>query len=197
MEWWNERYTREPFAYGKEPNDFLKEFWSLIPMGKVLCLAEGEGRNAVFLAKQGYQVTAVDQSRVGLAKAQTLAAENGVEIKTAASDLKDFVIQPGDWQGIVSIWAHIPRLMRADLHKRSVAGLVSGGLFLLEAYSPQQLGKGTGGPPDLSLLMDLAEVRLELSGLNFVHSLEKDRPVIEGKFHNGMGSVIQIVGKKP
>ncbi|MBL8024535.1 MAG: methyltransferase domain-containing protein [Elusimicrobia bacterium] len=197
MEWWNERYTREPFAYGKEPNDFLKEFWSLIPMGKVLCLAEGEGRNAVFLAKQGYQVTAVDQSRVGLAKAQTLAAENGVEIKTAASDLKDFVIQPGDWQGIVSIWAHIPRLMRDDLHKRSVAGLVSGGLFLLEAYSPQQLGKGTGGPPDLSLLMDLAEVRLELSGLNFVHSLEKNRPVIEGKFHNGMGSVIQIVGKKP
>lgn len=197
MNFWNERYQGKDFVYGKDPNNFLKSSSPQIPAGKVLCLAEGEGRNAVFLARQGYEVTAVDQSAIGLAKAQVLATENGVEIKTVTADLSQFEIQPGAWNGIVSIWAHLPSLVRADLHKRCVTGLVSGGVFLLEAYSPHQLGKGTGGPENVDLLMDLEKVKEELSGLVFFHAQELLRPVQEGKFHNGISSVIQIMGKKP
>lgn len=197
MNFWNERYQGTDFAYGKDPNDFLKSSFSQIPMGKVLCLAEGEGRNAVFLARQGYAVTAVDQSPVGLKKAQGLAAQNCVEIKTVTADLSQFEIQPDAWNGIVSIWAHLPSLVRADLHKRCVTGLASEGVFLLEAYSPHQLGRGTGGPENIDLLMDLEQVKKELSGLVFVHAQERVRPIQEGKFHNGMSSVIQILGKNP
>ncbi len=194
---WDERYSKKEPTYGWEPNDFLREGISRIPPGKVLCLAEGEGRNAVFLATQGYDVTAVDQSAVGLAKAQGFAAERGVAIKTGQSDLARFEIQPGAWQGIISIWAHVPSLVRGDLHKRCAAGLASGGLFLLEAYSPKQMGRGTGGPSDLDLLMDLAVVRRELAGLQFEIACERERDVQEGPFHNGVGSVIQILAKKP
>ena len=197
LNFWDERYSKKEPTYGWEPNDFLREGISRIPPGKVLCLAEGEGRNAVFLAKQGYDVTAVDQSAVGLAKAQGFAAERGVTIKTVQSDLARFEIQPGAWQGIISIWAHVPSLVRGDLHKRCVAGLAPGGLFLLEAYSPKQLGRGTGGPSDLDLLMDLSVVRRELAGLQFEIACERERDVQEGPFHNGVGSVIQILAKKP
>lgn len=197
LNFWDERYSKKEPTYGWEPNDFLREGISRIPPGKVLCLAEGEGRNAVFLAKQGYDVTAVDQSAVGLAKAQGFAAERGVAIKTVQSDLSRFEIQPGAWQGIISIWAHVPSLVRGDLHKRCVAGLAPGGLFLLEAYSPKQLGRGTGGPSDLDLLMDLSVVRRELAGLQFEIACERERDVQEGPFHNGVGSVIQILAKKP
>ena len=197
LNFWDERYSKKEPTYGWEPNDFLREGISRIPPGKVLCLAEGEGRNAVFLAKQGYDVTAVDQSAVGLAKARGFAAERGVAIKTVQSDLSRFEIQPGAWQGIISIWAHVPSLVRGDLHKRCVAGLAPGGLFLLEAYSPKQLGRGTGGPSDLDLLMDLSVVRRELAGLQFEIACERERDVQEGPFHNGVGSVIQILAKKP
>jgi SAM-dependent methyltransferase len=96
---WNERYSKPGFAYGKEPNDFLASESKKIPRGKVLCLAEGEGRNAVFLAQQGYQVTAVDQSSVGLEKTRILAMEKGVEVRTVEADLQDFEIEKDTWDG--------------------------------------------------------------------------------------------------
>lgn len=197
MNFWDERYSQKEYAYGKEPNVLLREYYSHIPQGNVLCLAEGEGRNAVFLATHGHHVTAVDQSAAGLTKARALATERGVKVTTVQSDLETFDIQTGAWQGIVSIWAHVPSLARAALHKRCVAGLAPGGVFLLEAYSPKQLEKGTGGPTDLDRLMDLSAVREELAGLHFIVSREIERDVQEGTFHNGIGSVIQILAQKP
>lgn len=106
---WDERYTEEGFAYGTEPNDFLKAEYSRIPKGgRVLCLAEGEGRNAVFLARQGYAVTAVDQSAVGLQKAKNFAAEHDVDITTEVANLADYELGTEAWDGIVSISAHVP-----------------------------------------------------------------------------------------
>lgn len=194
---WDERYARAGFAYGREPNDFLKGVFSHIPRGRVLCLAEGEGRNAAFLAREGFAVTAVDQSAVGLAKARALAAERGVDIKTVQADLSGFEFAPGHWQGIVSIWAHLPSAVRSNLHQRCVAGLAPGGVFLLEAYSPRQIGKGTGGPPEVDLLMDVETVKRELAGLHFVLAHERERDVREGIFHNGISSVVQILAVKP
>jgi SAM-dependent methyltransferase len=194
MDTWDERYGAAAYYYGTAPNDFLRERCSAIPHGgDVLCLAEGEGRNAVFLAQQGFRVVAVDQSAVGLKKAGQLATERGVRIETIVADLDGYRIEAGRWDGIVSIWCHLPAGLRAAVHRQVVAGLKIGGVFLLEAYTPAQLRYGTGGPRTADLLPTLAELRKELAGLDFVHAEERERTVHEGKGHTGPSAVVQLV----
>ncbi|MCB0943304.1 MAG: class I SAM-dependent methyltransferase, partial [Mycobacterium sp.] len=142
---WDARYQGDDFVYGTAPNDFLRDQITRLPVGKVLCLAEGEGRNAVFLAERGFTVTAVDMSPVGLEKARRLAEQRGVALDTVVADLADFRLEPGAWDGIVSIFAHMPPAARRHLHHEVVAGLRPGGVFVLEAYRPEQLDYGTGG----------------------------------------------------
>lgn len=194
---WNERYDTEEFVYGREPNAFLAGVSAMMPPGDVLCLAEGEGRNAVFLARQGHRVLAVDSSAVGLSKAARLAEEHGVRIETLTTDLADLVIEPGRWDAIVSIFCHVPPPVRRVLHRQAVAGLRPGGLFVLEAYTPAQLELRTGGPPTIELLMTLADLREELAGLEFLQAREIERDVVEGRLHTGRGAVVQIVARKP
>jgi SAM-dependent methyltransferase len=195
---WDERYGAEAYYYGTEPNDFLRERMGLIRLGgDVLCLGEGEGRNAVYLAVHGYEVVAIDQSAVGLGKAELLAASKGVRITTVHADLADYRIAPSRWDGIVSIWCHLPRTLRAEVHQQVVAGLKPGGIYLLEAYNPAQLSFKTGGPPTADLLPTLVELRQELDGLEFVHALERERIVQEGKAHHGRSAVVQVVARKP
>ena len=189
---WNERYSEQGFAYGTKPNDFLQANINSLTKGKTLCLAEGEGRNAVFLAMHGSDVTAVDLSSVGLEKAQRLADENGVAIKTIVADLSDFEIEENSWDTIVSIWAHVPAIVRRSLHTKVVAGLKPKGTFLLEAYTPKQVEFGTGGPK-IDLTMSLEMLRQELSPLRFEISQEIEREVQEGKYHNGHSAVVQIL----
>ncbi|MSM38982.1 MAG: methyltransferase domain-containing protein [Geobacter sp.] len=193
---WNERYSQPGYIYGTKPNDFLVSMSGAIPPGRVLCLAEGEGRNAVFLASCGYEVVAVDSSEVGLEKAQQLAVEQGVTITTVLADLRDYPIEPASWEGIVSIFCHLPRELRVPLHSAVVRGLKPGGVFILEGFTPQQLGRGTGGPPNVELLMSLADLRTELAGLKMVHACEIVREVVEGTYHTGLASVVQIVGAR-
>lgn len=194
---WDERYSEEAFAYGTEPNTFLAEQAGIIKKGgSVLCLAEGEGRNAVWLAQQGYRVTGVDSSSVGLNKAQQLASKRGVSIETVCTDLADYHIEPDSWDAIVSIFCHVPAPLRKRLHSEAVAGLKPGGVLILEAYRPKQLEYGTGGPPVADLMMQLDELRQELAGLDLVHAGEVDREVIEGKYHTGMAAVVQLVARK-
>jgi SAM-dependent methyltransferase len=190
---WNERFAEPEHAYGTEPNDFLREWAGRVPMGKVLCLAEGQGRNAVYMAEQGYEVTAVDASDVGLARARELAAERGVHIETCHADLNDFVIEPRQWQGVVSVFCHLPDALRRRVHTNVVKGLAPGGVLILEAYTPAQIALNTGGPRDASLCMQLDELREELQGLRIVHALETEREIIEGKYHYGTGAVVQVV----
>ena len=193
---WDERYSTEEYAYGKAPNSFLKENYSVIPKGKVLSLAEGEGRNAVFLATQGYSVTAVDASQVGLNKAQKLAAESGVAIEVVHADLADFDIGESRWDGIVSIFCPLPSVLRKDLHKRVVAGLKRHGVFLVEAYTPEQLRHGTGGGKSADTMMTKESLLLELDGLKFIHLMELERNVVEGIYHTGLGAVVQAIAVK-
>lgn len=156
---WNERYSQAEYVYSKNPNDFLVEVVQQIPKGQVLCLADGEGRNGVYLAQQGCRVTAVDASPVGLEKARKLAAERSVEIETIVADLAEFPIQPNAWDAIVSIFCHLPSIIRANIHRQVVAGLRSGGVFVLEAYTPRQLEFKTGGPPNADLTMELTTLQ--------------------------------------
>ncbi|MFO0796126.1 MAG: class I SAM-dependent methyltransferase [Gemmataceae bacterium] len=191
---WNERYAQPGFAYGTEPNEFLVSAAGGIPVGPVLSLGEGEGRNAAYLAGLGHRVVAVDQSEVGLAKARQLAEGRGLSLETVCADLAEFAIEPGEWAGIVSIFCHLPRRVRAPLYARAVRGLRPGGVLVLEAYTPAQLGRGTGGPGDADLLVTLSDLAEELAGLEFVHALELDREVREGSYHTGVASVVQVVG---
>lgn len=194
---WDQRYGEEGFAYGTEPNDFLVQVADLIPPGRVLCLAEGEGRNAVFLAARGHEVLAVDQSPVGLEKARRLAAQRGVTIETCASDLARFEFAPSRYAGIISIWAHLPPGVRRVVHEKCVEALIPGGLMVLEAYTPAQIGRGTGGPSDPAFCMGAGNLRDELRGLDFEMLVERERHVAEGKYHNGSSAVVQMVARKP
>ncbi|MEA5573534.1 class I SAM-dependent methyltransferase, partial [Calothrix sp. UHCC 0171] len=184
------------YIFGKNPNDFLREVIQQIPKGLVLCLAEGEGRNAVYLAQQGCRVTAVDASCVGLEKAQKLAAERSVEIETIVADLANFSIQPNSWDAIVSIFCHLPPSLRANIHRQVVSGLRSGGVFVLEAYTPRQLEFKTGGPPNADLMMELTTLQQELDGLEFKQSAEVEREIQEGLFHQGHSAVVQLLAVK-
>jgi 2-polyprenyl-3-methyl-5-hydroxy-6-metoxy-1,4-benzoquinol methylase len=193
---WNSRFAQPGFAYGESENDFLKESIQLLPNGKILSLGEGEGRNAVYLAKQGYDVTAVDYAEVGLEKAQKLAKQNGVTIKTIQADLTEFKFDQNSWQGIISIYFHIHKDDRRRIHKKCVSALAPNGVFLMESYSLDQLKFGTGGPKNSDLLIDLDEVILELEGLDLEIARVTERDIFEGNFHTGRGSVVQIVGIK-
>ena len=194
---WNDRYSSAEFYYGTEPNDFLKASASLIPpRGKVLCLAEGEGRNAVYLATLGYSVTAVDQSEAGLKKLKGLADHHQVTIETVVADLSEFVILEDYWDSIISIWCHVPALLRQRLHVSVVKGLKSGGLLILESYHPRQLEFKTGGPPTADLMMTKSGLETELKGLQFKVLQEIDRDVQEGKGHSGMSAVTQCLAFK-
>jgi len=193
---WNERYSQAEYVYGKNPNDFLVEVVQQIPRGRVLCLADGEGRNGVYLAQQGCQVTAVDASPIGLEKARKLAAERSVAIKTIVADLAEFPIQPDAWDAIVSIFCHLPPTIRAHVHRQVVTGLRSGGVFVLEAYTPRQLAFKTGGPPTADLTMELATLQQELKGLEFNHAVELERDIQKGLFHRGRSAVVQVVAVK-
>lgn len=193
---WDERYSVEHYVYGTNPNNFLEENVSFIPKGKVLTLAEGEGRNAVFLAKQGFTVTAVDASRVGLEKAKKLAQENKVTIDFVHADLEQYLIGENQWDGIVSIFCPLPSVARKKLHKKVVAGLKKNGVFLLEAYTPQQLKHGTGGGSCADTMMSKESLSVELSGLKFLHLKELERKIIEGVYHTGLSAVVQAIAVK-
>lgn len=193
-EFWNQRYGKPEFAYGTEPNEFLVRFApSVLPRGRVLCLADGEGRNGVWLARQGFDVTSVDIAAAGMEKARRLAADCGVAIATEVADLAHFDLGCAAWDGIVSVFAHLPPAVRCDLHARCAAALTPGGVMLYEAYGKGQLGRGTGGPPDVELLVTRDDVAQEFPGCRILHSFQGLREVVEGRHHTGIGEVVQFV----
>ncbi len=195
---WNARYAEAGWAFGTEPNDFLREHAAALPAGgRVLCLAEGEGRNAVHLAGLGHDVLAVDRADVGLAKARALARERGTDIATVVADLANFPLESDAWDGIVSIFAHVEPDVRRRLHAQVPGALRRGGVLLLEAYTPSQVERDTGGPPDATRLMTLELLRAELPGLVFERAREIERDVIEGRYHTGRASVVQLVARRP
>ena len=194
---WDARYAETGWAFGLEPNDFLREQVAALPArGRVLCLAEGEGRNAVWLAQQGFDVTGVDTSGVGLAKARALAESRGVTIATIVADLATFDPGVEAWDAIVSIFAHVPADVRRRVHAAIPRALRPGGVLLLEAYRPSQLAQGTGGPPDDARMLDLDRLRAELGTLTWTLAREVERDVIEGRYHTGRAHTVQLVARR-
>ncbi|MCY1036067.1 class I SAM-dependent methyltransferase [Corallococcus sp. BB11-1] len=195
---WDARFSSEAYVYGTQPNDFLVDMAPRLPPGgRVLSLGEGEGRNSVYLASLGHAVTAVDASRVGLQKSQRLAAERGVFIETIVSDLADFTFAPEAWDAAVAIFCHLPPALRRKVHQSLVRSLRPGGIVLLEAYTPAQLGFRTGGPPVTELLYTAEALREDFAGLELPVLREMTREVREGTLHTGPAAVVQLVGRKP
>lgn len=193
---WDERYSGEDYAYGTEPNDFLRAVAPRLPVGRTLCLGEGEGRNAVFLAGLGHEVTALDGSAVGLAKTRRLAESRGVAVWTLHTDLAQYTVEPEAWDVVVSVFCHLPPDLRRRVHEEVVAGLRPGGVFVLEAYTVRQLDLATGGPATAEMMMGLGGLREELAGLRLDHAVELDREIHEGRFHCGTGAVVQVLAVK-
>lgn len=193
---WQARYSAAHYVYGTEPNEFLRDVVAGLPPGDVLCLADGEGRNSVFLAERGHRVTAVDLSANGIEKARTLAAERNVTITTVVADLATYDLGVARWDLIVSIFAHTPPAVRQRVHQAVVAALRPGGRFILEAYTPAQIGRGTGGPATADMTMTLAGLTSELAGLTMTHGVELERDIVEGTNHTGIGAVVQVIAAR-
>ena len=214
-DFWDERYgqSQDDYTFGIEPNDFLKEIYETVfskvfvrekrgANVKVLMLGEGEGRNGVYLAKNGsYDVTAVDISNVGLEKANKLAQMNGVTITTIQEDLKTYDFGVEKWDIIISISCHLPPMIRHKvLHEDICKSLKVGGYFLLEGYTPEQLNYKTGGPPTADMMytskiLDEA-FPVDSSPLETLKNVEIVRDVVEGTAHTGKASVVQYLGQK-
>jgi SAM-dependent methyltransferase len=196
---WDERYSGTSYAYGTAPNDFLVSSAPLIAKnGKVLCIADGEGRNSVWLATLGHSATSLDLSTVGLDKCRKLAIEKGVDdlISTVHADLTNYEFPCEEYDAVVSIFCHLPPFLRTKVHQNCIQTLKTGGIMILEAYTPDQLSKGTGGPKDRELLMTADDLKNDFRGMDVIYLEEKEREIHEGCFHNGLSSIIQLVAKK-
>lgn len=195
---WDERYSTDDYLYGTEPNDFLREHAALIgePPRDVLCLADGEGRNGVYLAGLGHRVTSVDASAVGLKKAARLAEEKGVALTTLHADLTEHEFAAESVDAVVSIFCHVPAAGRPHLHRQVIQALRPGGVLILEAYTPAQVPRDTGGPDTPDRTPTAAELDAAYTELAIELSRECERLVVEGRGHTGPGCVVQFIARK-
>lgn len=195
---WDERFGQAEYVYGREPNAFLAEHHLVFPKGaRILSLGEGEGRNAVFLGRQGYDVTALDASEEGMRKLSRLAAEGGVLVSQRLEDVMRADLGRSRWNGIVSIFCHLPSADRQVLYGRVREALKPGGVFLSELFTPRQLAYPSGGPKDADMLVELDELRRAFEGFEIVLADEEIVTLDEGPFHQGLASVVRFIARRP
>ncbi len=197
-EFWNERYQSADYMYGVQANDFLRAQAHCIKQGgRVLSLAEGEGRNAVYLAKQGCQVRGVDFSAEGHRKAMELAERQEVIIDYDLADLTSYNMGEAEWDAVVSIFCHLHLTERVAVYEAVKGALKPGGVFIFEAYNANQLEHGTGGPGDASFLASLGQLRKVFEGFEILLAQDVVREIHEGEHHFGTSAVTQFVARKP
>jgi cyclopropane fatty-acyl-phospholipid synthase-like methyltransferase len=198
-EHWNARFAAEGYYFGTEPNQFLRERTALLPKeGRVLAVADGEGRNGVWLAQQGLDVLSVDFSPVALAKARALARERGVKLETASVDLAKWRWPKAAFTSVVAIFI---QFADPKLRERIFAGvkkaLKPGGLLLMQGYRPQQLEYKTGGPPIAEYYYTDELLRGAFADFEIMELESHDGEIHEGKGHDGMSALIDFVARKP
>jgi 2-polyprenyl-3-methyl-5-hydroxy-6-metoxy-1,4-benzoquinol methylase len=203
-DFWNSRYGEPGFAYGTTPNAFLASQQARLRPGMTaLAVADGEGRNGVWLAEQGLDVLSVDASAVGLAKARELAAQRGVRLATEQVDLATWAWPVAHFDVVAAIYIHLPSAIRRRVHRAMLRALKPGGLLVMEAFTPRQLSDQhpSGGPKDPDMLFTAAMLREDFTGaddpaLPHAAILQLDELVTElneGKYHVGPGSVVRML----
>jgi SAM-dependent methyltransferase len=195
-EFWNEMYKDDSYRYGESPNEFLEEQLAVLKPGKILLPADGEGRNAVFAASEGWQATAVDFSERALQKATELANRKNVEIDTIHGDLTEIQIPEEEYDAIALIYAHFPPSVRAEIHRKLSRALKPGGKLILEAFTPDQLRFTSGGPKDPSMLYTREMLEDDFGELEGVNIYEEATQLNEGPGHSGEARVIRLLGSK-
>ena len=195
---WNSRFAQDDFVFGREPNAWLREYASVWQApARILCVADGEGRNSVWLARQGHAVDAFDISEVGVAKAQRLAREHQVSVNFAVADCGSFVWPEAQYDGVAAIFVQFADpVVRARLFADIVKTLKPGGTLVLQGYTPKQLEYKTGGPPVLSHLYTEALLRESFAALDIQVLREFEEDVNEGQGHQGHSALIGLVGRR-
>ncbi|HCA09217.1 class I SAM-dependent methyltransferase [Chryseobacterium sp.] len=198
---WNDRYSSEEFAYGTEPNTYLKEQLEKLEPGSILFPAEGEGRNAVFAATKGWKVSAFDISSEGKTKALQLAENHNVSIDYQVGELQTLNFKEEQFDAVALIYAHFPADIKSSIHKALDQYLRKGGLIIFEAFSKNHLdyvlkNEKVGGPKDIGSLFSIDEIKADFPNYDIIELVEKEIELNEGLFHNGTGSVIRFTGKK-
>jgi len=201
LEHWDNRYRNTEYAFGKEPNTYLQEQLPKLKVGSILFPAEGEGRNAVFAAKLGWNVFAFDISTEGKNKALQLAHDNGVNINYQVGELPTMDYKPEQFDAIALIYAHFPASIKSQYHRLLDQYLRKGGVVIFEAFSKEHLAyrlknEKVGGPRDLESLFSIEELRSDFRDYEILELTEKEIELNEGLYHNGKGSVIRFVGIK-
>ena len=195
---WNQRYGGEAYFFGREPNDYLRAKAALLrPGGRVLCVADGEGRNSVWLARQGFEVQAFDVADVAVAKARRLAADAGVAVDHHVAGFDDWKWQPTAYDAVVAIFIQFADpAMRARQFAQMQATLKRGGLLVLQGYTPRQLDLKTGGPGVLSHLYTAATLREAFEAMDIVELVEYEAVLDEGTRHRGLSALAGLVARK-
>jgi len=201
IERWNDRYSTTEFAYGEQPNNYLKEQLEKLVVGEILFPAEGEGRNAVFAAKLGWTVSAFDISIEGKNKAFRLAETNKVTIDYQVGELQTLNYHTEQFDAIALIYAHFPGDIKSLYHKTLDKYLKKGGSVIFEAFSKRHIdyiskNEKVGGPKDIAMLFSIDELKSDFVNYEIIELVEKEIELSEGLFHNGKGSVIRFVGRK-
>jgi len=198
LEQWNKRFAGEEYFFGTEPNAFLASQRHLLRPGqKALAVADGEGRNGVWLARQGLQVHAVDFSPVAVQKAQRLAARYGVKTTVECADLTTWNWGPPRFDLVVAIFIQfVGPPARDEIFRHMKGVLLPGGLILLEGYRPKQLEYKTGGPPQVENLYTTELLRKAFSDMEIRQLAEYDAVLTEGNHHTGMSALIDLVAQK-
>ncbi|MBN9654877.1 class I SAM-dependent methyltransferase [Halobacillus sp. GSS1] len=191
-EFWNKSFSKDTYVYGKQANTFVVEKTEQLKEAeKIACFAEGEGRNAVHLAKQGHHVTVFDQSEEGLAKAERLAEEEGVHIDAVQADLTKKDMEPGQFDAAVMVFGHVPKDHQRFLIDQMIKSVKPGGYVLFEVYSENQIAYETGGPKDKQMLYKPEEVLDWIRDYKCLHFYYGEADRTEGERHTGVGHVIQ------
>ena len=195
---WNRRYDSPEFLFGIAPNEWLREQAHLLPpRGRVLCVADGEGRNSVWLARQGFQVDAFDVADLAVDKARAFAQREGVSVNFAVADCDGFAWPEAAYDGVAAIFVQFADPpMRARLFERIVRSLKPGGVLLLQGYTPKQLEYRTGGPPILSHLYTSDLLLAGFADLSIIELREYEAEIHEGQGHSGRSALVGLVARR-
>lgn len=196
---WQTRYATPEYAFGKNPNYFLESCKRLLPRsGRALAVADGEGRNGVWLAEQGLEVASIDFSPAAQRKAKALAAERDVKVTFELVDVHNWNYPSAAFDVVAEIFTQFSNPAdRARKWAGMSKALKPGGLLIIQGYTPKQLEYGTGGPKEIENLYTRAMLEQEFGGLRELSLVEEERDIHEGTSHGGMSAVINLTARKP
>ena len=196
-EHWDNSFSDKDFVYGENENVFINNKSDVIPRhSKVGCFAEGEGRNAVYLAKLGHDITSYDQSVIGLEKTEDLASQNNVDVETVEIDLTKEKVEINQYDAAIMVFGHVSKQDQQFLIESMIGSVKPGGYVIFEVYSEAQMAYKTGGPKSVDMLYNPVDILNWIKDYKCIHFYYGEAERNEGKRHSGLGHVIQVVIKK-